>query len=104
MNLGPTRTQLAEHFAFWSPLSLTQLCRLVGERLQLPEFTFDFENETEWGIASRDGLEYNMSSPYEDGTLQKWDSSVPAGCNIGLMVSVPADAPWPLNYEQVRLS
>lgn len=79
--------QVSEHFAFFSPLPLKALCEAVRARLGLPEFDGS-EDATEWGISEDDGLEYNISRPFADGTLQAWDRSVPAGCNVGLALSV----------------
>ncbi len=31
-----------------------------------------------------ENVEYNVSRPYQVGTLQSWDDSVPAGCNFGI--------------------
>jgi hypothetical protein len=90
----------SEHFAFWSPLSLVELCTAVRELFQLPEFKYGSENETEWGLVLHDGLEYNISCPYEDGTLQEWDSSVPPDCNIGFTLSVSTDTAEPTDARQ----
>ena len=40
----------------------------------------------------KDGIEYNISRPYEAGTLQSWDSTVPHGCNFGLILIFPNSA------------
>lgn len=99
MQLGPENTRLAEHFAFCSSRPLEDLCNAVRQHFGLPEFEYDSENETEWGCILHDGLEYNISCPYEDGTLQAWDSSVPAGCNVGFTLSVSTDCREPRDAE-----
>jgi hypothetical protein len=93
-------TRLAEHFAFWSSLSLAELCNVVRDHFHLPEFEYGSENETEWGLVLRDGLEYNISCPYEDGTLQEWDSSVPPDCNVGFTLSVSMHTAEPRDAKQ----
>jgi hypothetical protein len=99
MALAPDRTRLAEHFALCSPLSLEDLCEAIRRCFSLPEFDLDCENETEWGSVFHEGLEYNVSRPFEDGTLQAWDSSVPAGCNFGVSISVCTDRGEPRDAE-----
>jgi hypothetical protein len=91
--MGVDRVQLMEHLAAKSPLSLHEFCELVQRLFGLPDFVYDFENETEWGAAESDGVGYNVSRPFEPGTLQEWDSSVPAGCNFGLTLEVFRDGP-----------
>ena len=54
--------------------------------LDLPEFDCDAENETEWGVSVKDGVEYNISRPYKEATLRTWDPTVPEGFNIGLIL------------------
>lgn len=104
MHLAPDKTRLAEHFAFWCSLSLTDLCTAVRDRFSLPEFELGSENETEWAVVLHDGLEYDISCPYEDGTLQTWDDSVPPGCNIGFTLSVSTDAIEPRDAEQSSIA
>ena len=82
-----------EHLALNSPLPLGGFCDRMREILDLPEFCFDRENETEWGTTTADQVEYNVSRPYEVGTLQEWDHTVPAGCNIGISLTVCSDHP-----------
>jgi hypothetical protein len=100
MHSGPDRPRLAEHFAFWSSLSLIELCTCLRERFHLPEFEYGSENDTEWALVSRGGLEYNVSCPYEDGTLQEWDSSVPPDCNVGFTLSISTEAVEPRDAQQ----
>ena len=77
-----------EHLAFHSDLDLEPLCEAIRAALELPPFAFDSENETAWGLIVHDGVEYNVSIPYEDGTLQEWDATVPDGCNVGMTLLV----------------
>jgi hypothetical protein len=100
MEPGLDRTRRAEHLAFWSPLSLLELCTAVQKGLCLPNFEYDRENETEWGTAVSGGIEYNISRPYEEGTLQRWDSSVPSDCNIGVFLSVSRAPTEPRDADQ----
>jgi hypothetical protein len=87
--------RLAEHLAVDAPLLLEEFCSGMQIRFGLPEFKFDCENETEWGLVKHEGVEYNVSRPYERGTLEEWDGSVPVGCNFGIVLTVfrscPAD-------------
>lgn len=65
--------------------------RSFGEKFRevfsLPPMTYDYENDAEWLEADKNGVTYNISKPYEKGTLQEWDSSLPEGCNIGISLS-----------------
>jgi hypothetical protein len=83
-----SRMSLMEHLAFACPLPLRDCCERIRRVLQLPELHYDFENETEWGLVEIENLEYNISRPYEEGTLQKWSDSVPVGCNFGISLIV----------------
>ena len=82
-----------EHLAFHSALDLEPLCAAIRAALDLPAFAFDSENMTAWGLCERDGVEYNVSMPYEDGKLQEWDDTVPDGCNVGMSLLVAKDHP-----------
>jgi hypothetical protein len=93
------RTVFTEHFALHSPLSLEAMCGRIRACLNLPDFQFDCENETEWGLVEVDNLEYNVSRPYEEGTLQEWDSTAPAECNFGISLAVYREHPQANNYE-----
>jgi hypothetical protein len=92
--------RLAEHFAFRSARPIAELCKAIGDGLALPEFAFDSENETEWGCVVHDGLEYNVSRPYHDGTLKQWDPSVPTDCNVGITISVANARPHPQDAQE----
>src|SRR5262245_21797893 len=82
-----------EHLAFHSDRDLEPLCEQIRAALDLPPFEFGSENETEWGLVVVDGVEYNVSMPYEDGTLQKWDDTVPDWCDAGMSLFVAKDHP-----------
>lgn len=78
------RVVMTEHLALKSPATLGEFCNRFRELFNLPEFYFDCENETEWGAVEVDNIEYNVSRPYEVGTLQEWDDTVPFGCSFGV--------------------
>lgn len=84
---------VVERLAFRSELGIEPLCAAIGRALALPRFQFDVENETEWGACHHEGVEYNVSKPYEEGTLQEWDETVPAWCNVGLSLLIDDDHP-----------
>jgi hypothetical protein len=88
-----SRIRFMEHLAVDCPLSLEEFCSRVKRRFELPDFEFDWENETEWGLVECEGIEYNVSHPFERGTLQEWDESVPAGCNFAITLSVSQERP-----------
>jgi hypothetical protein len=87
------RVQFMEHLALYCRLPLDAFCDAAQRCLGLPHFQFDSENETEWGLVRYEGVEYNISRPYERGTLQEWDPSVPAGCNFGVILIVSPECP-----------
>ena len=62
---------------------------------------YDFENETEWLTIDVGGLNYNISRPYEEGTLQEWDDTTPQGCNFGIVLSIHKDNPSVLDNAWV---
>jgi len=74
-------------------LPLRECCEEIQTILGLPSFTYDSENETEWGLVEVDNIEYNISRPYEEGTLQRWDETVPTGCNFGVSLIVYREHP-----------
>lgn len=76
-----------EHLALNSTLKLEDFCNRIKELLELSEFQFDYENETEWGESTKDDLILNVSRPYEAGMLVKWDSTVPKNCNYGISIT-----------------
>jgi hypothetical protein len=79
---------LMEHLALRAELPLEVFCARFRLALNLPYFQFDCENETAWGQTVVDHVEYNVSKPYEEGTLQEWDETVPAGCNFGILLQL----------------
>ena len=78
---------IQEHLAFQSNRGLEEICGVLQQTLDLQEFSFDRENETEWGIARYRGMELNVSKPYECIRLREWDDSVPTGCNVGVTLT-----------------
>ncbi len=92
-------TRFREHFAIKCSLSLENFCRAIQHELNLPNFEFDFENETEWGLVKFKGIEYNVSRPFEKGTLQEWDETVPLCCNFGISLAVANDLPPEQNID-----
>ena len=75
-----------EHLALYSGLNLKDFCSRLTYLLDLQDFEFDSENETEWGKSQKDGFIINISRPFEIGTLQNWDDSVPDKCNFGISI------------------
>ena len=71
-----------EHLAFESRLSFPKLCSVVQIALDLPPLRDDHENETEWASCEIDEIEYNISRPFTEHTLRRWDPSVPEGCSV----------------------
>ncbi len=88
-----SQIRVMEHLAIDCPLSLRDFCDAMQQRFELPDFEFDAENETEWGLVEHEGIEYNVSRPFEVGTLQSWDQSVPEGCNVGVSLLVSQECP-----------
>ncbi|MBB6049226.1 hypothetical protein [Armatimonas rosea] len=93
--MRPNETKFMEHLAFRTEFPLEELCEIARTALELPPFRYDNENETEWGIAVKEGVEYNLSRPYEEGTLQHWDATVPPGCNFGMTLLIPYTSALP---------
>ncbi len=98
-----SKIQLMEHLALRCEMELRPFCARLRLALNLPPGQFDYENATEWATFTVGQLEYNVSRPYEDGTLQEWNDSVPAGCNfaIGLHLLVehpPTTHEWRLTH------
>jgi len=81
------QSKTMEHLALKSELGLKELCDLLYSIFNMLPFVFDFENETEWGESEFNGIKFNVSRPFEEGTLQEWDDSVPDGCNFGIALS-----------------
>lgn len=93
------QTAMMEHMAVSTPLSLIEFCDRCRHVLDLPEFRYDYENETEWGVAKTQDMEYNISRPYEVGTLQEWDDTVPDGCNFGISLILSHSHPNANNHD-----
>jgi hypothetical protein len=87
------RIRFMEHLAVDCPLSLWELCERMQQQFSLPEFSFDSENETEWGLVEHDGIQYNVSRPYKRYRLSDWDGTVPYGCNFGITLMVSSARP-----------
>jgi len=96
----PVDIRIAEHFALHSARTLAELCSALRNGLQLPTFVYGSENETKWGTLLHDGLEYNVSRPYDAGTLQQWDPSVLPDCNVGLTLSIASSRAHPKDAAQ----
>jgi hypothetical protein len=60
-----------EHAALRSELELKNFCEKFSGLFSVPQMNFDYENETEWGEVSDGYIQYNVSKPYEAGTLQE---------------------------------
>jgi hypothetical protein len=85
------RIRFIEHLAIDCPLSLEEFCHAMQQKFGLPDFEFDFENETEWDLVEYEGIEYNISRPYEPDTWGGWVETVPAGCNFAITLQVSED-------------
>lgn len=92
--------RFTQHLAVQSTLSLKDFCSKFQKILALPDFEFGYENETEWGLVLFEGIEFNVSRPFEEGTLQLWDETVPKGCNFGIALSVTKNCPQKQNVER----
>jgi hypothetical protein len=97
------RIAFMEHLAVRSDLGLTEACERLVHGLGLPPFDFDSENATEWGQVEVDGVEGNVSSPYEAGTLREWNDTTPTGCNVGVLLIVSKGHPaYPYHDRAVQ--
>src|SRR5512138_921385 len=88
-----SRASITEHLAVECELNLQDFCTRLQTALGLPEFNFDGENLTEWGSVEVGYVEYNVSRPYDPGMLQKWDQTLPPGCNFGISLIVYREHP-----------
>ena len=77
-----------EHITLESKLNLIAFGEKFQKVLTLPVMKHDYENETEWIEIDHDEINYNVSRPYEKGTLQEWDDTTPEGCNFGIVLSI----------------
>lgn len=82
-----------EHLCLKSDLDLQTFGAIFETALSLPKMVYDYENETEWLTIELGLLNYNISRPYEEGTLQEWDATTPKGCNFGISLSIHKDHP-----------
>jgi hypothetical protein len=87
-------TKRLEHVCLRSDLDLQTFGEQFQQALTLPTMKHDYENETEWLEIDRDGVNYNISRPYQEGTLQEWDDTTPVGCNFGIVLSLHKDHPF----------
>ncbi|MES2566277.1 MAG: hypothetical protein V4565_05390 [Bacteroidota bacterium] len=94
-------TKRLEHICLKSDLDLKSFGDKFQTVLSLPTMEHDFENETEWLTVDLDGINYNISKPYEEGTLQEWDDETPEGCNIGIVLSIHKDHTYVLDNSWV---
>ncbi|MBK9248235.1 MAG: hypothetical protein IPM69_09030 [Ignavibacteria bacterium] len=91
-----------EHISLKSDLDLLAFGEKFETVLSLPKMEYDYENETEWLNIHVDRLSYNISRPYEEGTLQEWDDTTPEGCNIGIVLCIHNDHPLALDNDWVN--
>lgn len=78
-----------EHLALYSNTTLEGFCERLATLLNLPDFEFDNENETEWGESKKGDVKFDVSRPYKKGTLKEWDDTVPENCNFGITITKP---------------
>src|SRR5688572_16417248 len=82
------RIAFMEGLAFYSDLGLVEACERLARGAGLSPVDFDAENETQWGLVEVDGVEVNVSRPYQPGTLEDSDDTTPPGCNFGVILIV----------------
>ena len=80
-----------EHICLKSDLNLKTFGQKFEQLFSLPTMVYDYENETEWLTIDKDKINYNISRPYEIGTLQEWDDTTPEECNFGIVLSFHKD-------------
>jgi hypothetical protein len=83
-----------EHITLKYPVDLLTFGAKFQKTFALPPMKHDFENESEWLEVDLDGINYNVSKPYQEGTLQEWDDTTPEGCNLGIVLSIHKDHPF----------
>ena len=90
-----------EHICLKSDLNL----KVFGEKfelaLSLPKMEYDYENETEWLEIDLKDIYYNISKPYQEGTLQEWDDTVPQDCNFGISISFHKNHPFIFDNNRI---
>jgi hypothetical protein len=94
-------TKRLEHICLKSDMDLKTFGEKFQTALSIPTMEHDYENETEWLTVDEDRLNYNISRPYDEGTLQEWDDTTPEGCNIGIVLSIHKDHPFVLDNSWV---
>ncbi len=82
-----------EHVTLKSDLDLKSFGEKFQKALMLPPMAYDYENETEWLDIDHEGINYNVSRPYQEGTLQEWDDTTPEGCNVAIVLGIHKDHP-----------
>ncbi|MGI4788626.1 MAG: hypothetical protein ACRYFS_07225 [Janthinobacterium lividum] len=92
-------TKISEGLVAISSLSLTEFCTLLSEHLNLPFFSEDSENETEWAEAGDASFAVNVSRPYKRTTLHKWDKRIPVGYNFDISLNIGKEASSELTQE-----
>lgn len=94
--------KILEHITLKSDLDLLSFGEKFQDAFTFPAMKRDYENETEWLDIEHDGIGYNISRPYEEGTLQDWDDTTPEGCNFGITLSFHRDHPHVLDNSWVN--
>ncbi len=94
-----SRTSIMEHLALACELDLQEFCQRLQTVLNLPEFSFYCERLTEWGFIELGYIEYNVSRPYHPDMLQKWDATVPPGCNFAISLILYREHPHAGDHE-----
>ncbi|OAD46001.1 hypothetical protein [Polaribacter atrinae] len=77
-----------EHFSAFVDLSLKEFCQKFSLVLELPQMTFNTEDEMEYAEVEFNGIDYHISKPYKIGTLHEWDDNVPKDHNFGIILSI----------------
>ncbi len=88
-----SRASIVEHLAVECDLDLQGFCTRLRTALGLPEFHLDGENLIDWGLVEVEHIEYNVAYPSASGVLQKWDKTVPRGCNFDVSLIVSREHP-----------
>ncbi len=90
-----------EHFALTIEIGLVEFCDRFQSLFELPKMTSDHENETEWAEIDCNGINYNISRPYDMGKLTEWDPTVPEKCNFGISLGISKSAP---NCNEIEIN
>ena len=94
-------TKRLEHITLKSDLDLLTFGKKFQTALTLPTMEHDYENETEWLDIGHNEINYNISRPYKEGTLQEWDDTTPEGCNFGIVLGIHKNHPHVLDNSWV---